>query len=115
MAGTMKPFTRPGLLALPVGIFRGLRRHATSWKFWVGIIFLVTNIPLGYLFLAIAGALTTATGDKKWAVIGTIGYGITWAMLGLSFVLLGKDSVRLSKLVIRSRWRAWKRMRRMTS
>ena len=109
----MKRWQRPGLGGLFVGMHRGLRRHATSARFWIGVIFLVTNIPLGYAFLGLAALLTSITGNKNWAIIGTIGYGITWIMLGLSVVLLGKDSVRLSKLVIRGKYKAWRRMRKM--
>lgn len=94
-------------------MYRGIKRHATSARFWTGVIFLVVNMPLGYLFLAIGSLLAAATKNPKWAIIGTIGYGVTWGLLFVAFILLGKDSVRLTRLVLKGKFKAWRRMRRL--
>lgn len=95
------------------GMYRGVKRHATSARFWTGVIFLVVNMPLGYLLLAIGSLLSATTKNPKWAILGTIGYGLSWVMLFVAFILLGKDSVRLTKLVLKGKYKAWKRMRRL--
>ncbi len=70
----------------------------------VGVALLVSNSPFGWGCVAAAGWLATRTGEPRWLAFGAVGYGVSWAMLGLAVVLLGREGVN----AVRSRLR-WRR------
>ena len=108
----LKHWQKPGLCDLLTGIFKGIKRHGTSTRFWVGIVFLLTNVPIGYTLLGIGSLMAAVTKNPKWAIIGTIGYVISWGMLLLSFILLGKKSFKTAHQVVRGKFKAWRRLRK---
>jgi hypothetical protein len=78
----------------------------TPWKnlrFKIGLALLVVNIPFGWACAAGAVALTATTGNKRWLVIGTIAYALSWGMLGLGAVLAGSEGMQFARS-LRERW-----------
>jgi hypothetical protein len=69
----------------------------------VGVVLLVSNSPFGWGCVAAAGWLASQTGEPRWLAFGAVGYGVSWAMLGLAVVLLGREGVKAVRA--RLRWR----------
>jgi len=60
-----------------------------SFKFRLGLILLVANIPIGQLGLLATGGLYAKSGHAWWLGIGTVIYALTWGMWGLGLFLTG--------------------------
>jgi len=68
-----------------------------SLKFWIGVVFLVINIPLGYGGIALAAYMVAKTGNKSYLALGGIIYGLSWGMFFLGAYLAGPEGVTLVK------------------
>ncbi|MFH1238519.1 MAG: hypothetical protein V1653_00230 [bacterium] len=68
-----------------------------SLKFWIGVVFLIINIPLGYGGFALAFYLVAKTGNKSYLALGGIIYGLSWGLLFLGAYLAGPEGVTLVK------------------
>lgn len=68
-----------------------------SLKFWIGVIFLIINIPLGYGGFALAVYLVAKTGNKSYLALGGIIYTVSWGILFLGAYLAGPEGVTLVK------------------
>ena len=69
----------------------------------VGVVLLVSNSPFGWGCVAAAGWLATHTGEPRWLAFGAFGDGVSWAMLGLAVVLLGREGVNAVRARLRGR------------
>lgn len=70
----------------------------TSFRFKLGVFFLIFNLPFGFGGAAAAGAAAVATGNKAfWTGVGVAIYASSWAMLGLGVLLAGADGKRYVK------------------
>lgn len=67
----------------------------------LGVALLLSNSPFGWGCVAGAGWLATRTSEPRWLALGALGYAISWGMLGLAVLLLGRDGV----VAVRSRMR----------
>lgn len=69
----------------------------------LGVALLLSNSPFGWGCVAAAGWLATRTSEPRWLALGAVGYAISWGMLGLAVLLLGREGV----VAVRSRirWR----------
>ena len=73
-------------------------------RFKIGVVLLVSNIPMGLIGFALTGIMAATTGNKAfWAMIGVIIYGLSWAMLGLGVLLAGPQGVGYVK-ALRRKW-----------
>lgn len=75
-----------------------------SLKFWIGIILLVTNQPLGWGSMLLCSALAVKTKKKFFYLLGIGAYALSWGMLGLGFLLAGPEGVRYSRSLLKGLW-----------
>ena len=69
-----------------------------SWKFKLGVIFLIINIPFGLIGAAIGVWLAAKTGHKLfWGTFGTMMYAIGWALFGFGILLAGPEGKQIVK------------------
>lgn len=73
-------------------------------KFWIGIILLVTNQPLGWGAMLLCGALAVKTKKKFFYFLGVGAYALSWGMLGLGFLLAGPEGVQYSRNLLKGLW-----------
>ena len=69
-------------------------------RFWfkLGLILLVTNMPLGYGGMATGGVLAVMTGNREWVLLGLGVYVLSWIMLGLGVMLAGTTGLQYARL-----------------
>jgi len=60
-----------------------------SKRFWIGIILLVTNQPLGWGGMIISNALALKSHNIFYTYLGFGIYALSWGMLGLGVLLAG--------------------------
>ena len=70
---------------------------AQSAKFWIGIIFLVANQPLGILAIILCNAIALRQNNAVFTLIGLGAYALSWGMLGLGLLLAGPEGVAISR------------------
>lgn len=75
-----------------------------SLKFWIGIILLVTNQPLGWGAMLVCSALAVKTKKKFFYFLGIGAYALSWGMLGLGFLLAGPEGVQYSRNLLKGLW-----------
>ena len=73
-------------------------------RFWMGIVLLTTNQPIGWAALAICNTLAIQKCDIFFTYLGCAFYALTWGMLGLGVVLAGPEGIRYSRLLIKRVW-----------
>lgn len=83
-----------------------------SFKFWIGVILLVTNQPIGWGGIAICTALALKTGKKGFygALAGII-YTLSWGLLFLGGWLAGPEGIQMVKQTfakLKNLWRSKK-------
>lgn len=76
----------------------------------LGAWLLITNIPLGYLCLLCGTVTASVTENPRWLVIGSLGYALSWLMLGFGILLTGTGFYKKMKNRIKRRRQAWKRL-----
>ena len=70
-----------------------MESHSPLFKF--GIFLFGANFPLGIGGMAVAGIIYSKTDDKLWLWIGSGFYIFTWIMLGVSFLICGREGIKL--------------------
>ena len=60
-------------------------------RFWIGIILLVTNQPIGWGGMIIANALALKHHNIFYTYLGFGIYALSWGMLGLGVLLAGQQ------------------------
>jgi hypothetical protein len=75
-----------------------------SLKFWIGIILLVTNQPLGWGAMLVCSALAVKTKKKFFYFLGVGAYALSWGMLGLGFLLAGPEGIQYSRNLLKGLW-----------
>lgn len=76
-----------------------------SLRFYIGILLLTTNQPLGWAALLICNTLAIAKQSFFFACLGFALYALTWVMMGLGAWLAGPEGVRYSHLILKRTWR----------
>ena len=68
--------------------------------FWIGIVLLTTNQPLGWGGMLICDALALKQHDTYFFYLGFLIYGFSWIMLGIGVLLAGPEGVRYSRILL---------------
>ena len=72
-----------------------------SLKFWIGIILLMINQPVGWAAMLIGNTLSINTHDALFSYLGVGTYAFSWAMLGLGLFMAGPEGIKYSRSLIR--------------
>ncbi|HIJ56449.1 MAG TPA: hypothetical protein HPQ03_10025 [Deltaproteobacteria bacterium] len=75
-----------------------------SFKFWVGIILLTTNQPLGWGTMFIFNALSVNKQDALYSFLGIGAYALSWGMLGLGLLMVGPEGIKYSRTMLKKLW-----------
>ncbi len=79
-----------------------------SLRLVLGLILFVLNFILGWPVVAALGAAAALTGDPFLVVIGgPVAYAFSWFLLGLAAWLVGPDSARYLRALLRWGVRRW--------
>ncbi len=81
-----------------------------SLRFWVGIILLTTNQPLGWWAMLACDAIAINKHNEFFFYLGIALYALSWVMLGLGALLAGPEGVRYSRLLLKKAWRYFVRL-----
>ncbi len=95
--------------ALIRGVWRATLRMGGGWRFHLGLLLLLVNVPFGYGALAFCGAMAVARASHAWALAGGICYGVSWLMLGAGTLLVGLQAKKVLSHDAKRKFRAWKR------
>ena len=68
-----------------------------SIKFWLGMILLVTNQPLGWGGMFAFNALSINDRNLWYSLLGFGIYALSWGMMGLGVYLAGPEGVRYAR------------------
>lgn len=71
------------------------------YRFWIGIILLTTNQPLGWAAMLVCDALAIQRHSMFPVYLGITLYGISWIMLGIGAFLAGPEGVRYARNIFR--------------
>ena len=74
---------------------------AFSIKFWVGIILLITNQPVGWGAMVIGNTLSINQQDALFSYLGIGTYILSWGMLGLGLLMAGPEGIKYSRSLVR--------------
>lgn len=80
-----------------------------STKFWIGFILLVTNQPIGWGAMLICNGIAINKHDSFYSLLGIGAYALSWGMLGLGFLLSGREGIKYSRSLFKRLWRFFKR------
>jgi len=69
-------------------------------RFYIGILLLTVNQPLGWAALLICNAVALAKKSLFFSCLGFSAYALTWVMMGLGFLLAGPQGLRYSRLLL---------------
>ena len=72
-----------------------------SVKFWIGIVLLTTNQPLGWGAMLACDAIAINKHDEFFFYLGIALYALSWGMLGLGMLLAGPEGIRYSRLLLK--------------
>ena len=72
-----------------------------SLKFWIGIILLITNQPVGWGAMLIGNTISINKQDAFFSYLGIGTYAISWGMLGLGLLMAGPDGIKYSRSLFR--------------
>jgi len=89
---------------------QGGRAMKFSLRFWVGIILLTTNQPLGWGVMLACNAIAIDKQSIFFTYLGFALYALSWGMLGLGALLAGPEGVRYSRLLLKKAWRCFLRL-----
>lgn len=84
---------------------RNARTVRFSLRFYIGILLLTTNQPLGWAALLACNAVAIGKQDLFFTCLGFVFYALSWVMLGVGAFLAGPEGIRYSRLLIRRGWR----------
>lgn len=100
-----------GLCVLLGKINKAFRFIARTPRMKLGLFLLVINVPFGYGGAALGVLLAGALNNHFWLKCGTAAYILSWGMLVLATLLLGRDTKEFATKTIFRKWRAWRKMR----
>ncbi len=75
-----------------------------SLKFWIGIILLITNQPLGWGAMLIWNAIAIDKSNALFSFLGIGAYALSWGMLGLGLLLAGPEGIKYSRSLLKKLW-----------
>ena len=75
-----------------------------SLKFWIGIILLITNQPLGWGAMLICNDIAIHKHNVLFSFLGIGAYALSWAMLGLGLLLAGPEGIKYSRSLLKKLW-----------
>ncbi|MEA1970386.1 MAG: hypothetical protein U9N37_02040 [Thermodesulfobacteriota bacterium] len=75
-----------------------------SLKFWIGIVLLTTNQPLGWGAMLACDAIAINKHNEFFFYLGIALYALSWGMLGLGALLAGPEGVSYSRLLLKKAW-----------
>ena len=75
-----------------------------SLRFYIGIVLLTVNQPLGWAALLICNAVALAKESLFFTCLSFVLYALTWVMMGLGFVLAGPQGLCYSRLLLARAW-----------
>ena len=75
-----------------------------SLKFWVGILLLITNQPLGWGTMFIGNTISINTQNTLFSFLGIGTYALSWGMLGLGVLMAGPEGVKYSRSLFKKLW-----------
>lgn len=86
---------------------RVLRENAPrTFRFRLGVFFLLINIPFGLAGVALAGWMIARTGHVRfWSLVGGGIYASSWLLFGAGVLLAGPDGKAYVKNIWRSLFR----------
>ena len=73
-------------------------------RFWIGIILLTTNQPIGWAAMVACNAIAISKQNIFFTYLGFAFYALTWGMLGLGVLLAGPEGIRYSRLLLKRAW-----------
>ena len=76
-----------------------------SLKFYIGIILLTTNQPIGWAAMLACNAIAINKHNIFFTYLGFAFYALSWGMLGLGVLLAGPEGIRYSRLLLKRAWR----------
>lgn len=76
-----------------------------SLRFYIGIILLITNQPIGWAAMVACNAIAINKHNIFFTYLGFGLYALTWGMLGLGVLLAGPEGIRYSRLLLKRAWR----------
>ena len=75
-----------------------------SLKFWIGIILLITNQPLGWGAMLIWNAIAIDKSNALFSFLGIGTYALSWGMVGLGLLLAGPEGIKYSRSLLKKLW-----------
>ena len=75
-----------------------------SLKFWIGIILLIINQPLGWGAMLICNALTIEKHNVLFSFLGIGAYALSWGILGLGLLMAGPEGIKYSRSLLKKLW-----------
>jgi len=72
-----------------------------SLRFYIGILLLTINQPLGWAAMLICNAIAIDKQNVFFTYLGFVFYALTWGMMGLGILLAGPEGVRYSRLLLK--------------
>ncbi|MBW2544780.1 MAG: hypothetical protein JRD43_04825 [Deltaproteobacteria bacterium] len=81
-----------------------------SLRFWIGIILLTTNQPLGWAAMLACNAIAINKQSIFFTYLGFALYALSWGMLGLGVLLAGPEGIRYSRLLLKKAWQCFIRL-----
>jgi len=76
-----------------------------SLRFYIGIVLLTTNQPLGWAALLICNTIAIDKQSIFFTYLGFALYALTWGMMGLGVVLAGPEGIGYSRFLWKRGWR----------
>jgi len=81
-----------------------------SSRFWIGIVLLTTNQPLGWGAMLACNAIAISKHNEFFSYLGIALYALSWGMLGLGALLAGPEGIRYSRLLLKKTWQCFIRL-----
>jgi len=75
-----------------------------SLKFWIGIVLLLTNQPLGWGAIFIGNTISINKQDAFFSFLGMGIYALSWAFLGLGVLMAGPEGIKYSRNLFKKLW-----------
>ncbi|MDD5723803.1 MAG: hypothetical protein PHY29_08725 [Syntrophales bacterium] len=74
-------------------------------RFYIGMLLLTTNQPLGWGAVLICNAIAIDKQNIFFTYLGFVFYALSWGMLGLGVLLAGPEGIHYSRLLLQRAWR----------